>query len=67
MDVKIQNRDIFFTRPHSKTFFDKYVPEISQHINLNNLFFANKRITSACFDAKNHQDFLAYRFYLLKE
>lgn len=66
MDAKFLNKDIFFTRPHSKTFFDEYMPKMSRHLNLYNVFSTNKQILANYFSIKERQDFLAYRFYLLK-
>lgn len=67
MDDKILNKDIFFTRPHSKSFFDQYVPKINCHINLHNIFSINKHALANYYNIKESQDFLAYRFYLLKQ
>lgn len=62
-----KNINVFFTRPHSKTFFDDYVPKISHHLNVHNIFTINKWYLAKYFSIDKRQDFLAYRFYLLKQ
>lgn len=67
MNDMILNKDIFFTRHHSKTFFDEYVPKMNLHINLHNVFLIKKKTLINYYSIKERQDFLAYRFYLLKQ
>ena len=57
----------FFQRQKSALYIEKFVPYIKKELNLNNVDEIKKSKVLSLYEPKFEQDFLAYRFDLLKQ